>query len=148
MNIRNNRRLLWYFGFALYLGLLIYFLLFAEMFGRDMTDRSYSYNVEPFREIARFVRYRHKLGFTAVVLNLAGNIAVFIPFGIFVPVLFKPDMRLWQTVFTTMAASLIIEILQLVFRVGSFDVDDILLNTVGGLIGAWIYCTGRRRNGD
>lgn len=145
MNERKLYRLLWYFGFALYLGLLIYFLLFAEMFGRDMADRDYSYNLEPFREIVRFVRYRHKLGVTAVALNLAGNIAVFIPFGIFVPVLFKPDMRLWQIVFTTMAASLIIEILQLVFKVGSFDVDDILLNTLGGLIGACIYCTSRSR---
>lgn len=145
MNKRKLYRLLWYSGFVLYLGLLIYFLLFAEMFGRDMADRGYSYNLEPFREIVRFVRYSHKLGVTAVVLNLAGNIAVFIPFGIFVPVLFKPDMRLWQIVFTTMAASLIIEILQLVLRVGSFDVDDILLNTFGGLMGACIYCTSGSR---
>lgn len=148
MNKRIIKRMLWCFSFALYLGLLIYFLLFAEMFDRDMTDRRYSYNLEPFREIVRFVRYRHKLGMTAVVLNLAGNIAVFIPFGIFIPVLFKPDMRLWQIVFSTMAASLAIEIIQLVFRVGSFDVDDILLNTFGGLIGACIYLTGRMRNGD
>ena len=148
MNKRIIKRMLWYFSFALYLGLLIYFLLFAEMFDRDMAYRRYSYNLEPFREIVRFIRYRHKLGMTAVVLNLAGNITVFIPFGIFVPVLFKPDMLLWQIVFSTMAASLVIEIIQLVFRVGSFDVDDILLNTLGGLIGACIYRTGRMRNGD
>ena len=148
MKERRIKRMLWYFSFALYLGLLVYFLFFAKIFDRDMSDRRYSYNLEPLREIVRFVRYRHKLGMTAVILNLAGNIAVFIPFGIFVPVLFKPDMRLWQIVFSTMAASLVIEIIQLVFRVGSFDVDDILLNTLGGLIGACIYRTGRMRNGD
>lgn len=139
--------MLWYLCFALYLGGMIYFLLFAEMFGRDIADRVYSYNLEPFREIVRFIRYRHKLGMAAVVLNLAGNIAVFIPFGIFVPVLLKPDIKLWQLTFTAMTASLVIEVLQLVLRVGSFDIDDIILNTLGGLIGACIYVTGRMKNG-
>lgn len=139
MNKNKLSRTLWLMGFTLYLGVLVYFLFFAEMFGRDMEGRSYSYNLEPFREIIRFIRYRHKLGSVAVILNIAGNIAVFIPFGIFVPVLFKHDMHLWQITFTVMSASLLIEVLQLVFRTGSFDVDDIILNTLGGMTGAGIY---------
>ena len=35
--------------------------------------------------------------------------------------------------------SLLVELLQLVFKVGSFDVDDLLLNTIGGLLGYLVY---------
>ena len=35
--------------------------------------------------------------------------------------------------------SLLVEVLQLVTKVGSFDVDDLLLNTVGGILGFLIY---------
>ena len=41
-----------------------------------------------------------------------------------------------------MGLSLGVEVMQLLTKVGSFDVDDILLNTVGGVIGFLIYMTG------
>ena len=39
------------------------------------------------------------------------------------------------TTFVTFELSLVVEILQIVFRVGSFDVDDLILNTLGGMLG-------------
>ncbi len=77
--------------------------------------RNYSYNLIPFKEIHRFIAHRDVLGAKAVWLNLAGNVAAFIPFR------------------------LCVEIIQLVAKVGSFDVDDLLLNTLGGLLGALLY---------
>ena len=49
-----------------------------------------------------------------------------------------------------MGLSLCVEIIQLFTRVGSFDVDDILLNTIGGVLGYIIFliCNGIRRKHD
>ncbi len=138
MKKRNVNRYLYVFVFVIYLGILFYFLFFAEMFGRAAAHDRYSYNLVPFKEIGRFIRYRDILGNTAVGLNLLGNVAAFIPFGLFAPVLIKREARLWQTAFFTMLLSLIIECIQLVTKVGSFDVDDIILNTLGGIIGGII----------
>ena len=71
--------------FGVYIVCLIYFLFFAESTGRTFEGRSYHYNLELFKEIRRFIVYRHTLGTKAVALNLFGNIAAFIPFGFFLP---------------------------------------------------------------
>ena len=61
-------------AFFLYLIALVYFLLFAEMFGRTNTEKTYRYNLVLFKEIWRFWHYREILGTTAVLLNLVGNV--------------------------------------------------------------------------
>ena len=114
------------------------------MLGRTSVHRDYSYNLVLFKEINRFIKYRKILGEAAVWLNLFGNVAAFIPFGGFVPIVIKKEAGLWQIIFITAVFSLIIECVQLVLRVGSFDVDDILLNTIGGFIGAVIFFVYRK----
>lgn len=135
MKKRNNNRYLYVLVFLVYLGVLFYFLFFAEMFGRAAIHEEYSYNLVPFKEITRFIKYRDILGSAAVWLNLVGNVVAFVPFGLFLPVLIKRDAGYLQVAFFTMLLSLIIECIQLVSKVGSFDVDDIILNTLGGIIG-------------
>ena len=73
--------------FLLYLLALGYFLFFAEGFGRAIEDRGYRYNLEPMKEIMRFWNNRETLGTSAVLLNLAGNVLAFVPFGAILPVL-------------------------------------------------------------
>lgn len=127
--------------FVVYLIVLFYFLFFAEMMGRvsDSGVREYNYNLELFKEIRRFIEYREILGWKVVTLNLAGNVAAFLPFGFFLPVVLK-NCKGWLLVtLLTMTASLVIETIQLVTKVGSFDVDDILLNTLGGILGYFGY---------
>lgn len=129
-----------YVLFFIYLGIMVYLLFFSEMFGRTGVSRNdYSYNLVPFREITRFIKYRKSLGFVAVFLNLAGNVLAFVPFGIFVPKLFKQVGSIITVGINTLAFSAFIEVVQLMFRVGSFDVDDVILNTLGGVLGALIY---------
>ncbi len=43
----------------------------------------YHYNLELFKEIKRFIKYRHQLGTFAVFSNLIGNILIFMPVGYF-----------------------------------------------------------------
>lgn len=125
--------------FAVYLMSLAYFLFFAEATGRTFPERVYQYNLIPFHEIRRFVVYRRQLGFWAVALNLGGNVLAFVPFGVFLPLLVRRVRSLGKTLLLGFEFSLLVEITQLFSKVGSFDVDDILLNTLGVLCGYAVF---------
>lgn len=125
--------------FLLYLVLLTYFLFFAELMGRTETQESYHYNLILFKEIKRFIKYYDILGFKAVFLNLAGNIIGFMPFGFLLPIISDRAKSWFLTFLCSFTFSLLVETVQLIWRVGSFDVDDLLLNTLGGVIGYAVY---------
>ena len=135
--------------FLLYVVFLIYFLFLAEWYGRTGVSEEYRYNLELFREIKRFIIYREQLGTFAVFANLAGNILIFVPYGFFISVASRAR-GFFKTLFFSMGLSLCVEIIQLFARVGSFDVDDILLNTIGGVLGyiVFLICNGIRRKHD
>lgn len=148
MKIRKDR-IIRAFGkvlFLLYVGFLIYFLFVAEWYGRTEVSENYRYNLELFREIKRFITYREQLGLFAVCANLLGNILIFVPYGFFISMA-SSSRGFFKTFFCSMGLSLAVEIVQLITRVGSFDVDDILLNTIGGVIGYIIFaiCSRIRR---
>lgn len=130
-----------------YLVLLVYFLFFSEKFGRAYTAREYAYNLKPFREIGRFLAYREQLGFAAVFTNIAGNILCFVPFGAILPVLARRARNLGMIVLLGFEFSLAVECAQLALRVGSFDVDDLMLNTFGSFLGYLLFavCDHTRR---
>lgn len=137
--------------FLLYFGILFYFLFFSEKLGRTFVEREYHYNLIPFLEIKRFIVHYDVLGFEAVLLNIVGNIVAFMPFGFFLPIFSNRCRYFFNTVFYTFELSLAVELIQLVTKVGSFDVDDIILNTIGGAFGFLVYHTVRwlmiRKNG-
>lgn len=135
--------------FLLYVVFLIYFLFLAEWYGRTEVAEEYRYNLELFREIKRFIIYREQLGTFAVFANLAGNILIFVPYGFFISMASRAR-GFFKTLVFSMGLSLCVEIIQLFTRVGSFDVDDILLNTIGGVLGyiVFLICNAVRRNHD
>lgn len=133
--VRKGLRAIAWGVFCVYLLLLGYFLFFSETMGRTGFSRSYHYNLVPFREIGRFLKHYRTLGLSAVFLNLAGNVLVFVPFGMFLPLLAYRFRRFWYMLLLSFEFSLIIELIQLISKVGSFDVDDLLLNTIGGALG-------------
>ena len=125
--------------FIMYLAMLVYFMFFAESFGRDPAQREYAYNLELFKEIRRFWTYRRELGLETVVVNLVGNVVGFMPFGFFLPVVSRRGRKWYNASLLGFLLSLCIETIQLVFKVGSFDVDDLFLNTIGGILGFLLY---------
>lgn len=133
-----NQRFGWVL-FMAYLAMLVYFMFFAESFGRDPAQHGYAYNLELFKEIKRFYQYRHQLGMKAFLLNVAGNMVAFMPCGFFLPIIINKAEKWYNTILFCFGLSLCIETIQLVFRVGSFDVDDLLLNTLGGALGDGFY---------
>ena len=144
-NHKKQIRLLCRVLFALYIAGLVYFLFFAEMLDRTGIERSYRYNLIPFREIRRFIVYADLLGPMAVISNLFGNIVIFMPFGFLVPILGRKKRNFWFTSLLSFALSLAVECIQLVTRTGCFDVDDIFLNTIGGMLGYLVYALVQRK---
>lgn len=106
---------------AFYVSLLLWVVFFAR-------DERRSINVIPFDMI-------QQQGFT---LNVWGNILMFVPLGIYVLFMMKKRNML-VAIFYTLLCSVAIEVIQFVFARGSSDIDDVLLNTFGGVIGIIIF---------
>lgn len=125
--------------FVFYMIFALYILLLSESFGRTVTD-NYRYNLEPFVEIKRFY---HLLGtgcHEKAVLNLLGNIVCFTPFGLYLAVeMEKKKALIFKVTLLTFLFSLCVETVQLYFKIGIFDVDDLMLNTLGGMLGGMLY---------
>ena len=126
--------------FILYVLALIYFLFFSE-------ERQYRYNLIPFVEIRRFWVYRKQLGLMAVVTNLFGNVIGFLPFGFILPVILDKMRSGWLIVLAGFGLSVTVEVIQLITKVGCFDVDDMILNTAGAALGYLLFfiCDHLRR---
>ena len=80
--------------------------------------------------------------------NLFGNIALFVPVGVFWPLCFGKLDRVWKVVLAGFFFSLLIELSQLLFYERSTDIDDLILNTLGVWIGALLFFAlqkGRRK---
>ena len=133
--------------FVSYIVFAFYFLLISEIYGRIGEMQEYHYNLVLFREIKRFWNCREQLGIIVTTANLLGNVLIFFPFGFFMPMASKYRSFL-STAFYSLVFSLIVEISQLLLKVGCFDVDDLLLNTVGGMLGYIVFgvCNTVRRN--
>lgn len=144
---RTQYRILGKILFVLYIIFVFYFLLISEIYGRTGEMENYHYNLVLFKEIKRFWNYRKQLGMFATAANLFGNILIFLPFGFFMPMASEYRNFLGTTVYS-LSLSLVIELTQLFMKVGSFDVDDLLLNTIGGMLGyiAFTVCNRIRRN--
>lgn len=135
--------------FLLYVFLLMYLLFFSEEYGRvSEAERAYRYNLVPFVEIRRFWMYREQLGGMALFLNLFGNVLGFLPFGFILPVIFRGMRNGFLIGLSGFVVSLSVEIIQLVTKVGCFDVDDLILNTMGAVLGylGFAFCDYIRRN--
>lgn len=74
-----------------------------------------------------------------VIQNLAGNILGFAPLGFLLPILSPSLSSFFKVGVIAFAFSLTLEVIQLVKVLGIFDVDDIILNTSGALLGYAIY---------
>lgn len=77
--------------------------------------------------------------FRSMLINVIGNVAMFIPVGIIIPMTYIKCRTITKTVFTGFLCSLSIEIIQLLFETRVTDIDDLILNTIGVLIGSLFY---------
>lgn len=136
--------ILLYAVFAFYI-LLLLLILFRRFQG------SRSVNLVPLRSILAFITGTDLDSGRAVPLdpafvrglalsNILGNIVIFIPLGVYIT-LFNKDKTLWKNALWAALASLAAEAVQVAFKLGTGDIDDIILNGLGGLLGI-LLCRG------
>lgn len=129
--IKNKEKLVLYKE-LLGLSFVIYILcLFQVVTFQDNVSWSTN-NFIPFREM-----FRYNIGSRLFVKNVLGNALMFLPYGFFISYYLK-NKKPWLTLILTVIASFSIELVQMVIgRV--FDIDDILLNLLGGYLGYLVY---------
>ncbi len=111
---------------------IVYILLLFELLTGTENNSGTGINLVPFSEI-----FRYPVGSKMFIYNTLGNILLFVPYGYFVT-RYINGKSLYQLFIISFVTSLTVEILQV--KLGrSFDVDDIILNVVGGMIGYFIY---------
>ena len=131
-----------------YFALLIFFMFFSDELGRKMGTGVRRMNTHPFNEIRRFWAMRYTYGWKYTLMNIGGNILIFVPFGFLIPMSSKNKITRNFFVVTLLAImfSGAIEVVQILTKVGAFDIDDIILNTAGAITGYIVYAIAKAIN--
>lgn len=141
--MKRNRRdrlydMLLYVVFAFY----IVFLGFA-LFRTHHSTRSL--NLIPFQSITAYLAGGDRILSAFALSNVLGNIALFIPLGAYI-FLFRREKRVLPSTLWVVLVSLTVEVVQYISKMGIGDIDDVILNGLGGFIGAvacklvWNWC--------
>lgn len=140
-----KKRLLLISVLIIYCVILIKIMVFKDMptirIGQLMlnfsgTSTGHGPNFVPFKTILPYL-LGHK-GLIIAGVNLIGNIALLIPIGFIVPLIYQ-KLNWKSLLFIAIIAGLSIELPQVALGVGIFDIDDILLNALGVMIGYWSF---------
>lgn len=96
-------------------------------------------NLIPFRTIGECFE---NMGLDRFLINILGNIVMFVPWGFSLPFLWEKFRSLPRMAALSLALPLFIETAQ-IFVGRTVDVDDVILNFLGGFLGAWMYVQGK-----
>lgn len=120
--------------FAIYLIALCRITIF-----RDSNPEARNVNLIPFFTIAEYLQFIFGGNRITGIANIFGNIIIFLPLGYISALLFPKMRKLTRILLLSFVFSLVIEVLQYIFACGSADIDDVILNILGGLGGYWFY---------
>ena len=127
-----------FFIYFLILLKLIYFKLpwqaVIMIITGENTNYSHSLNLIPFRTITSYLKLIPSIPKIALK-NLLGNVIIFLPFGFLLPIFWSKINSSQKIIIISIIFSFVLEISQLILHLGSFDIDDIFLNTLGALLG-------------
>lgn len=113
-----------------YTAALIYWMFLG--FGRTVQlDGPFRYNLEPLRTIRLYFDMSNGVSTPHRLVNLLGNVAVFVPFGMLLPLVQSGYRSFLRLTLVSGVCILVLELLQMLLRVGSLDIDDLLLNLTG-----------------
>lgn len=153
--MKKNYKKLWKFVFLVYILILIKLIIFKYPWEYLMNIvRSWekgvvleglsTANFTLGKSIRMYIRYFNKFPFWNGFANLIGNILVFIPFGFVLPQAYPRCGRWWRTFYCATGFVMCIELFQLFSAFGAFDVDDILLNVLGAMLGYVLFSALRK----
>ena len=138
----RKKRIIVFTLFAVYVLLALDLLFFM----RSSMWRYYTYgeyfrentNFVPFRTVAEFIGYirdRDEVYGDMSLDNLWGNLAVFLPAGVFFPAIWKKQRRFGSFLLTASAVIIGVETIQFIAMCGACDIDDFILNLTGAVMG-------------
>lgn len=118
----------------LYAGIILYFTFepFVFTLGRSHWNANLIPAIESWKMLTQGV-------LSIALYNLVGNVLLFMPFGAILPAAFSNMRSWWRVGVSSALTSLSIETLQLLFAVRLFDIDDIILNSIGGIFGYLLW---------
>ncbi|WP_024834083.1 VanZ family protein [Ruminiclostridium josui] len=147
--------------FILYVALIIYITQFPLHLNFNLNFQNINYNLVPFHII--FKRYEviqqmkdagYRIDIIAnmkiIIQSFGFNIILFLPFGFLLPILNHNYFSFLKIITVSFVFSLSIEILQLIIMIilispsRVFDVDDIIANIIGGILGFYVYYFTRK----
>ena len=132
-------------SFIFYLVVLVSILFFrGSIFYSDMSLLEYikySTNVIPFKSIIRYIKalFDGSMNMSIPITNIAGNLILFLPMGIYLPFFIKKINKIGIYSICIIVVIFLVELIQLLTRRGIFDIDDLILNMSGALIGYVIW---------
>ncbi|WP_050613698.1 VanZ family protein [Bacillus testis] len=130
--MKKGLGIIYWFILLFYLFLLIDIVFFSR-------DSLRSVNLVPFNSIKEYIMVDNGFGeYRLVDMNIWGNVLMFIPLGIY-NLVYGKNLSLTKCVLLIIGASVFIESTQFIFARGATDIDDVFLNTLGGVIGIGIY---------
>jgi len=148
----QGRQVFTRFCFVLYAALMIWLLFFRTRyaFTDSYWDRmQLNMNLHPLETIKRYWHVLVTPGLehyvNHAVINLVGNVVMFVPLGAFLPAIWPGLRRFWKTLPLSALVICCVEVLQLVLLVGSCDVDDLILNLAGVWLGYGIFRITRKK---
>lgn len=131
--------------FAVYCVLMAWLLFARERLvtGEYWTQLEGSVNLVPFQTVRRYYRlltgpYSNGLKHHAWI-NLLGNVVLFLPLGVFLPLLWQEFRTLWRCILKGGVVVVCVELTQLFLLVGRCDVDDLMLNVFGIAAGYGVF---------
>ncbi len=131
-----------YLVLAFYIVLFFSIIVFKNVSPLNLFDENRviykSYNILPFHTIKSYLVGPTDVSNSVIFTNLFGNIAMFIPLGVYLQ-LFKKNKNAMVSFISVFAISLLVEIIQFSFGIGAADIDDVLLNCLGGVMGILAY---------
>lgn len=99
-----------------------------------------TYNLIPFKTIGEY--FAGNKGFLIASINISGNILLLVPLGFLFAVCI-PNLNRLQIIALSIFSGLAIELMQVVLKVGIFDIDDVMLNALGAILGVFIFYSAK-----
>lgn len=130
--------ILLYAVLALYAAALVFMLFLKTVPAWELLSANRqllrSVNIAPLHSVMRYASGADSLG----IFNVLGNVLLFVPMGVYL-MIFRRDKRIWTGALWAVLISVFAEIAQYVLAVGVSDIDDVILNGLGGLLGVMIH---------
>lgn len=125
--------------FILYLALLLRITFFKQVRLDNLlsaigaSERTIS--IIPFQSVMEMIR--NKVSMSRIIENILGNMILFVPLGLLLPILLKKPIKI--ILYIAIIFSLSIEIVQFILAMGSTDIDDLIFNVFGAIIGCLLF---------